>query len=80
VKVFAYGDTVAEMGPGQTQLEASLTASLLSGKESSNLIVTHIERCTESNVRGAAELLRNRLAAGDKFIWPHYEIRLPLQE
>lgn len=80
VRVFAYCHTAIEMKLNPTQLEVSLTASLVSSKESSNLIATHVEWHTASTVRGAAEVLRNRLAAADNLAWPLEEINLPKQE
>ena len=80
VRVFAYCHTAIEMNLNPTQLEVSLTASLVSSKESSNLIATHVEWHTASTVRGAAEMLRNRLAACETLTWPQEEINLPKQE
>ena len=78
--IYSYCDVAKDMGLAKTALQVSITASWVSTEQFSNLIATHVEWHTASNVRAAAQRILTDMGNDGKRLWPLTEMSLPIQE
>jgi len=78
--VYSYCDVAKDMQLTKTALQVSITASWVSTEQFSNLIATHVEWHTASNVRVAAQRILTDMGNDGKRLWPLTEMSLPIQE